>query len=97
MTDCEPCALREAGNMARAEAIEAIRTQRLVLSFLNGAEDAVGLIAAELGGCRDCIGRLAAGYLGMYATSLAHICGSVEGAVKATERVLLEDLDGQQS
>ena len=39
--------------------------------MLNGAQDAARQIAAELGGCRDCIARLAAIYLGNYASALA--------------------------
>jgi hypothetical protein len=67
-----------------------------VLAYLNGADDAVGLIVAELGGRHDCIGRLAALYLGAYAGSLVHIAGSADAAMKAVERGLIEDIDDQQ-
>jgi hypothetical protein len=98
MTTCEPCALREAGDTARAEAIESIRSQRLVLAFLNGAEDAQGRIVSELGGCLACVWRLAATYLGNYAQALAHMAGDggAEAAAQWIERGLMEDLDGQQ-
>jgi len=75
MTTCEPCALREAGDTARAEAIEAIRAQRLVLATLNSADDAEDRITAEFGGCLQCVARLAAIYLGSYVTALTHMAG----------------------
>jgi hypothetical protein len=81
MTTCEPCALREAGDTARVEEIESIRAQRLLLAYLNDADDAQGQIVTELGGCHDCIGRLAATYLGMAAGSLIHITGSTDAAI----------------
>jgi hypothetical protein len=96
MTTCEPCALRDAGDTARAEAIEAIRAQRLILAFLNGADDHVGLIASELRDCHDCTGRLAAHYLGTTAQSLLHMTGSVDAAMNAIEHTLMEDIDDQQ-
>lgn len=97
MTTCEPCALREAGDTARAEAIEAIRAQRLVLAMLNGAEDATDGITTEFGGCLQCIARLAAHYLGAYATALTHMAGGdADEAAKWIEHGLAEDIDDQQ-
>ena len=97
MTTCELCALREAGDTDRAEAIEAIRAQRLVLAILNGAEDATDGIATEFGGCRDCIARLAAHYLGNYTAALTHIAGGdANAAAKWVEHGLAEDIDDQQ-
>lgn len=97
MTTCEPCTLRAAGDTARAEAIESIRSQRLVLAVLNGASDAFREIHAELGGCQDCTGRLAAQYLTMTAQALVKVIGSVEAAIYGLERGLLQDLDDQNS
>lgn len=93
MTICEPCALRTAGRTADAESIEHIRAQRLLLAMLNGAADATSEIATELDGCRDCIGRLAALYLGMTAGCLVNMYGA-DGASKVIQQGLLEDLDG---
>ena len=69
VTTCQPCAIREAGDTARAEAIKAIRAQRLLLAYLNSATLEVRL-PPNSGGCSDCKGRLAATYLGMYAGML---------------------------
>jgi hypothetical protein len=85
MTTCEPCALRDTGETGRADALESIRAQRLILAMLNGAPDAVEAISAELRGCQDCTGRLAAHYLGTTMASLVHITGSVNAAIKAIE------------
>ena len=93
---CEPCAVRAAGEDDRAEAIESIRSQRLVLDILNGAADATAEIFAEFGDCHECTVRLAARYLTMTAQSLVYITGSVGAAGKAVGRGLLEDLDRQQ-
>ena len=96
MTTCEPCALREAGEADRAEAVESIRTQRLVLSVLNGLSDAAKEMVAELGGCRDCIARLAVRYLTVYATALTHMAGDSNAASEWIQCGLMEDLDGQR-
>lgn len=94
--NCEPCALRETGHTDRAETIEAIRAQRLVLSLLGGDPDAVALIAAELKSCHDCVVRLASMCLLMYANSLIHMAGGNSNeAANWVQRGLLEDLDGQ--
>ncbi|ORB19856.1 hypothetical protein BST36_20740 [Mycolicibacterium moriokaense] len=93
MTTCEPCALREAGDTAQAETYESIRQQRLLLSFLNDAGDSVAMIASELRGCHDCMGRIAASYLTMTAESLCAMFGR-ENAIAAVQKGLLEDLDG---
>jgi len=63
--------------------------------MLNGAQDAAREIAAELGGCRDCIARLAAIDLGNYASALAHMAGEggAQEAAKWVERGLMEDID----
>lgn len=94
MTTCEPCALRAAGSTAAADALEHTRGQRLLLAMLNGAEDATCEISTELHDCHDCIGRLAALYLGMTAGALVQLTGGSDAAVKWIERGLLEDLDG---
>jgi hypothetical protein len=94
---CEPCALREAGQEARAIEIEHVRSQRLALAVLNGAEDAQTEIATELSGCSDCLGRLVAIYLCNYTEALAHMAGDDRNAAaKWIERGLVADLDGQQ-
>ena len=74
------------------------RSQRLVLAMLNGAEDAQGETAGELGGCSDCMTRLASIYFGNYVAALARMAGEggPEPAAKWVERGLMEDLDGQQ-
>ena len=69
VTTSQPCAIREAGDTARAEVIKAIRAQRLLLAYLSSATLKVRL-PPELGSCSDCKGRLAATYLGMYAGML---------------------------
>jgi hypothetical protein len=97
MTTCEPCALRAAGDTARAEAIEAIRAQRLVLAMLGGAEDAADGITTEFGGCLQCVARLAAHYLGNYVSALTHMAGGdANAAAKWIEHGLAEDIDSQQ-
>jgi hypothetical protein len=68
----------------------------LALSVLNGAAGAAQETFAELGGCRDCIARLAVRYLLMYATQIAHMAGGANEAAKLIEHGLVEDLDGQQ-
>ena len=92
MTTCEPCALRDTGESARAEQIEAVRTQRLLLAYLGEDDDAQRRIIMEMNGCRDCTGRLAARYLGMVAQSLRVIHGGAEGAMKAVADGLADDL-----
>jgi hypothetical protein len=97
MTTCEPCALLEAGDTARAEAIEAIRSQRIVLAMLNGAPDAADRVVTEVGGCPQCVARLAALYLGNYIGALIHMAGGdADAAAKWVEHGLAEDIDGQQ-
>ncbi|OBJ68608.1 hypothetical protein A5643_01415 [Mycobacterium sp. 1274756.6] len=71
----------------------AIRAQRLALAMLNGATDATSEIATELGGCLDCIARLAATYLGGYAAALSAYAGSPENAAAAIQQGLMRDLD----
>jgi len=75
MTTCEPCALREAGDDDRAAAIESIRSQRLELAVLNGAEDASAEISDQLHGCLMCVSRLAVIYLFNYAEAQRHMAG----------------------
>lgn len=90
--DCEPCDLRDAGDAERADHLESVRGQRLLLAVLNGAPDAAEMIVGELRGCYDCISRLAAFYLGSTATTLTHLTGSVDAAANAISCTLLEDL-----
>lgn len=90
---CEPCALRQAGDNDRADAIVAIGTQRIVLAMLNGSDDAVGAISAEFKGCVDCAARIAAMALGMCVQALAHMAGSADAAAQWIAHGLAKDLD----
>jgi hypothetical protein len=92
---CEPCSLYTAGDTARASAIDAIRCNRLILAMLNGAEDAAGEIAAEVGECRDCVARLTTILLGMVVGQLAHVFDGTEPAANYVEQHLVELIDQQ--
>ena len=97
MTTCEPCALRQAGDTNRAEAIESIRTQRVMLSLLNGAPDAIAEILIEFGDCHDCTRRLAARYIFATAQCLVTMVGSPEAAARAVGNGLIGDIDSLDS
>jgi hypothetical protein len=90
---CEPCGLRDAGKLEKADLLESVRGQRLLLALLNGAPDVMELICSELQSCHDCVGRLAAQYLGSTATALIHLTGSVDNAAGAISATLSEDMD----
>ncbi|BBY52937.1 hypothetical protein H7J07_16700 [Mycobacterium koreense] len=94
--NCEPCALRQAGNTTAADRIEAIRFQRLALAVVSGASlDAAGGIANEFGGCFDCVARAAASFLGSYVSAFTALAGGAESAAAAIEQGLMRDLDAQ--
>lgn len=96
MAICEICALHDAGEAERANAIESIRSQRLVLAILNGAEDAGAEISDELNGCLMCVSRLAVIYLFGYAEALRHMAGGdANEAAKWIEQGLAADIDDQ--
>lgn len=87
---CEPCALREQGQTERADIFEGIRVQRLMLAIVNGAPDAVGVIAAELGSCYDCMARLSAQLVVMNTELMARVVGSVDNVKQGLELVIME-------
>lgn len=78
MTTCEPCTLREQDQAERADVLEGIRVQRLMLAIVNGAADAGAVIAAELGSCYDCMARLSAQLVVMNTELMARVMGSVD-------------------
>lgn len=94
-TSCAVCAMHEAGDSARADRVEQIRQQRLLLAVMCGAADATAEIAAELGGCLDCTGRLASMSLLMFGTVYVDVLfgGDRDAASKALEQTLIADLD----
>ncbi|WP_301120314.1 hypothetical protein [Mycolicibacterium fortuitum] len=96
-TSCAVCAMRAVGDVARAEHVEQIRQQRLLLAVMHGAADATAEVAAELGGCLDCTWRLASMSLLMFGTVYGQVLfnGDRDAASRAIEQGLLVDLDGQ--
>lgn len=92
---CAICAMHAEGDAGRALHVEQIRQQRLLLAVMNGSTDATAEIAAELGGCLDCTGRLASLSLLMFGTVYGDVLfrGDLDAACKAIERGLLADLD----
>jgi hypothetical protein len=94
-TRCATCELIADGNCEAVNLAGAIHANRMVLAVLNGDPDTAALFGAELKACRECIARLAAALLMMYAGALTRIFGGTDAAARATEHVLAEDLDTQ--
>ena len=94
-TACECCALHGAGDEenVRAWEIDSVRSQRLLLTLLGGAEDAAAEIATEVNGCLMCTGRLACIYLFNYADALRHLAGTNAEAMRWAQGGLMQDLD----
>ncbi|WP_370501198.1 hypothetical protein NWT09_14125 [Mycolicibacterium sp. jd] len=65
MSDCSQCARHESVESDNVGAADNLRFARIVLAMLNGAPDAVALIAGETGGCPKCVARLAGAGVGM--------------------------------
>jgi len=90
-TTCEPCALRAAGDTARADAIEAIRTQRLALAAVSDGTPSVEI------NCRACLLRLCEALLHLYSESLVLIAGGDrDAAARPIEHDLLTRLDKER-
>lgn len=74
--------------------MERVRSQRLLLSVLNGAADAASEISAELHGCAQCTARLAGLYLTYLGTAFVHMSGGdLDKATEAVQQSILVDLD----
>lgn len=89
--DCSRCALWDA-DQARAENVESVRVQRLLLATLNAAPDVVDWIMADVRGCTYCLGRVAARLLATSAMHLAMLAGGAEPAMQALQNQLLADM-----
>ena len=92
-TTCEPCALRKQGQLERAEKIDGIRQQRLILSALNGSNVSRAEIMTEVAGCTDCVIHMAGQLIGYNAGALVRIMGSVENAKQGLNLSLIEDVN----
>lgn len=90
MTTCEPCALRAQGQLERAEKVDSVRLQRLILSAVNGSNVSRAEIMAEVGDCTDCVIYLAGQLVGYNAGLLMQFLGA-EGAKQGLELGLIED------
>lgn len=94
---CAICEMYATGETVRADHLEQVRQQRIVVAVLNGATDAADETSAELDGCFDCANRLAFMSLGMFAEVFMKLFrGDADAAIKAIEQGLLEDLDGEE-
>ncbi|MDM2419346.1 hypothetical protein PP577_17090 [Mycobacteroides abscessus] len=89
MTNCEPCALRAAGDDSTALEYETIRAFRLFQAFIHDSSR-VADISAEIAGCQDCTGRLASIYLGISADLLlTRYGGDLQKAEAALDRAII--------
>ncbi|MGV0578977.1 hypothetical protein ABQE57_07980 [Mycolicibacterium elephantis] len=91
VVDCSRCALWE-DDPARAENVESVRVQRLLLATLNAAPDVVALHMEEVRDCAYCLGRVAARLLATSAMHLAMLAGGAEPAMRALQDQLLADM-----
>lgn len=93
-TTCEPCELRDRGEFERAEKINGIHMQRLVLAVLNGQPASDAGLMAEVNDCVKCAIHLSAQFAAYCAQALVIIKGgSAEAAKQGLELSLMEDIN----
>ncbi|MFW0150483.1 hypothetical protein ACNUDN_11730 [Mycobacterium sp. smrl_JER01] len=91
MSTCPQCEKHAGGETDSVGAADNLRFARVVLALLNGAEDALAVIADEVGDCRDCIARLAGAGAGMCAGQMQTIAAFFVAAEEHESQIQLAE------